>query len=181
MFDYTQCIQPPHPVEQAVSVATRLVSEKAFPIKRPTACMNNTIVNEGAIAIKGAVFFRLDMMDAFSIPKDRWNFIQPELILHEVLHQIRFNNGLQESDTWLEEGIVEAVTFDLLPTFMHRLRMIPGNKGPVMYPDRVKIVRIASAKAVKKSWVSPAARRWRIKVLISSPAKRLMYFVYNAS
>jgi hypothetical protein len=181
MFLTTQCIPPPHPLEQAVSTATRLVSEKVMPINRPTVCMNDTIDNAGAYAIKGAVFFRFDMVDTFSIPKDRWNFIQPELVLHEVLHQVGMENDLKIEDAWLDEGIVEAVTSDMLPTFMHRLKMIPGNTGPVMYADRVKMVRVTSAKAVHKSWKSYVARKWRIKLLATPPSQRLNYFIYNAS
>lgn len=86
--------------------------------------------------------------------------------LHELLHQGFRSRWDQASpaERALEEGVVEAVAQDLMPAAARRFRL-PAAAPGVVYPDRVRWVREASARATGRPWASYQARVWRRNLL----------------
>lgn len=73
----------------------------------------------------------------------------------------------------VEEGAVEAVTHDLRPAWLKRVR---GRDAavPVAYPQWVASVRRASAVATKRPWKSSRARLWRARLVATPPLQRTL-------
>ena len=175
MFITSQCIAPPHPVEQTVTLITRYVSERVTPINRPSVCINATMEPDViGKAVQGTVYFRLVDWSLYAAPRRNWAVSATATVLHEVLHQIGLGYGLNSETVWLEEGVVQAVTLDLLPGVMRRMRAPYFSSPYAAYSDRVSAVRAASTEATGQAWTSPAARRWRLNLLVTPPDQRTL-------
>lgn len=87
--------------------------------------------------------------------------------LHETGHYVCQDCRRTPGEEWLDEGIVEAWTLDALPAVAWDLtgeRTAGVRPG---YPDRVALVRAASARATgSRTWRTRAARLWRRALLV---------------
>lgn len=136
--------------------------------------MNTTIEEESvAKATAGAVFFRVTDWSQYDRPKSKWDVYDAATVLHEVLHQVGLRWGVTDATLPVEEGLTEAVTLDLLPTFTRRLGTTYVKPVPA-YPVLVRRVREASEVATGQAWTSPAASRWRAQMLATPPAERVL-------
>lgn len=100
------------------------------------------------------------------------------IVLHELLHQLRpdsFWDEASHADILTEEGVVEAVTHDLLgdyarQMFGHRIWQYDGTA----YPVQVQRVRTLSVLAVGRgNWTSRAAEGWRARLLRAERTERV--------
>lgn len=94
------------------------------------------------------------------------------LAIHELLHT-RNLSPEDYGDGDLEEGVVDAVTLDVYPAWLHwRLTDEAAMWGPA-YPRQVAAVRYASARATgSRTWRTRAARIWRRQLLESDATGR---------
>lgn len=98
-----------------------------------------------------------------------------QTLLHEQLHQ---PGRVAVAAEWrhailVEEGVVDAVAIDLTPLYVRRRFGVLVRRGAPGYPDQVRNIRAASAKATgSRSWRTPAAFRWRVELLLADPDER---------
>jgi hypothetical protein len=92
--------------------------------------------------------------------------------IHELLHT-RDLAPDEYGDGDIEEGVVDAVTLDVYPAWLHwRLPNHPAVWGPA-YPRQVAAIRYASARATgSRTWKDRAARIWRRQLLEADAAGR---------
>lgn len=76
------------------------------------------------------------------------------VVVHEMLHR-------PGDASLLDEGAVDALAADLCPVVAQRLWGLRGPCAAPAYPDQVKGVRMASARATGGSARARAARAWR--------------------
>jgi hypothetical protein len=168
------CTPPPPPVHAIVREATALVSARVAPIALPTACMSPEVPAGSGMATPGVVWLPAADAAMFARPARQWSPDRLTALLHEVLHQVGMERGLEEGGHMsVEEGAVEAVTHDLRPGWLAR---ITGRDVavPVAYPQWVASVRRASAVATKRPWKSAAARQWRARLVATPPLQRTL-------
>lgn len=170
----TACVPPPLPLVQVVNKAARFLSMRVAQVDAPETCMSNDMpVDIAAFAIQGKVFFAMRDFNSLALPLSKWNPGFVAVVLHEVLHQYGLSMGLPDGDQyrWVEEGTVEAVTQDFSPAWIwyasHQYAWIGAT-----YRQWTNNIRHASAKATGKGWRSTRAKRWRIKLLLTSPTER---------
>ena len=150
-----------------------LVSSRVAPIAVPGACLVTDVPAGSGMATPGTVYFSAADAARFSGPLRTWPADRLVVVLHEVLHQVGMANDLHGGDEMsTEEGAVEAVTHDLRPTLLRRVRGRDVNV-PVAYRAWVTSVRNASARATGTRWTSPAARAWRARLVATPPAARV--------
>lgn len=90
----------------------------------------------------------------------------PHLLIHELLHRRSTMGcwGVQPGGVDVEEGIVDAVTADLLPAWGRRFWQ-ESLFGMPRYKADVAAIRAASARATGSStWRERAARSWRYRL-----------------
>lgn len=168
------CTPPPPPLASVVRQATAVVNERIAPLDAPAVCLAGDVPRGSGMATPGTVWFSSADAATFARPARTWPADRPMVVLHEVLHQVAMRQGLEDGpDMATEEGVVEAVTHDLRPVWLKRVRgqAVPV---PVAYPQWVATVRRASARATSAPWTSPAARAWRARVLATPPAQRVL-------
>lgn len=94
-------------------------------------------------------------------------------VLHELLHRGPVVGW--DIDPYLEEGITEAVTEDLLPAWSQHFlgyTLHPWEVAP-SYTREVTYIRHQSARATGSSWRSRAARLWRRAFYLADRSGRL--------
>lgn len=166
------CTPPPPPVHAIVREATALVSARVAPIATPTACMSSDIPAGSGMATPGVVWLPTADAAMLARPPRQWSPDRLTALLHEVLHQVGMERGLEEGGHMsVEEGAVEAVTHDLRPALMRRIGR-PDAQVAVAYHRWVASVRTASARATGSSWTSSRARAWRATLLATPPRER---------
>lgn len=101
-------------------------------------------------------------------------------LIHELLHLHRA--------TTLEEGVVDAVSLDLAPSYTASLgwpREVWAGYGDILdatYPDDVRLVRALSAAATGQRRRSRDARYWRRALLLADePTRQAMIASANGS
>ncbi len=107
------------------------------------------------------------------------------ITLHEYLHEASYWRWApDELDVIVdargvklyEEGLVEAVTYDMLPAWWRYLtgRRLRADVQPgSTYFSEVVTWRVWSARATGKPWRSPEAKAWRAAALNWSPTVRM--------
>ena len=166
------CTPAPPPLAAIVREATALVSTRIAPIAAPDACLAPDIPAGAGMATPGAVWFSTDDAAQFARPPRQWAPDRHVSVLHEVLHQVGMERGLEGGDDMsTEEGSVEAVAHDLKTPWLKR---VMGRDHPVRvaYPQWVASVRQASAASTGTPWTSAAARAWRVQLLATPPPER---------
>lgn len=166
------CTPPPPPLAAIVRDATALVSARVAPIAVPSVCLSPEVPAGSGMAMPGAVWMSAADQAIFSRPQAQWPPDRLVSVLHEVLHQVGMDRGLEDGgEMHIEEGVVEAVTHDLRPAWLARTT---GRDlaVPVAYPQWVASVRRASARATGRPWKSAAARHWRARLVAIAPAER---------
>ena len=152
--------------------ATALVSYRIAPIPTPEACLAPDIPRGSGMATPGTVWFSTDDAALFARPARQWTPDRHVSVLHEVLHQVGMERGLEGGDDMpTEEGTVEAVAHDLRPAWLKRV-MGRDYVVRVAYPQWVASVRRASAASTRSPWTSPVARAWRAQLLATPPPER---------
>jgi hypothetical protein len=91
------------------------------------------------------------------------------VIFHEQGHRTDDLPGL-------DEGIVQALTADLCPSLASFLWGKRGACEYGVYPDEVRAVRVASARATGEPWRSRAARMWRRGLWLAHHDARVTMF-----
>ncbi|MBL6633187.1 MAG: hypothetical protein ISP32_02195 [Thermoleophilia bacterium] len=168
------CTPPPPPVHAIVRQATALVSARVAPIATPTACMSSDIPAGSGMATPGVVWLPAADAAMLARPPRQWSPDRLTALLHEVLHQVGMERGLEEGGHMsVEEGAVEAVTHDLRPAWLKRI-MGRNRAVAVAYPQWVASVRRASAVATQRPWKSSAARAWRARLVATPPLQRTL-------
>ncbi len=168
------CTPPPPPVHAIVRQATALVSARVAPIAVPTACLSAEVPAGSGMATPGVVWLPAADAAMFARPARQWSADRLTALLHEVLHQVGMDRGLEDGGQMaIEEGAVEAVTHDLRPAWLKRTR---GRDAavPVAYPQWVATVRRASTVATTRPWKSAAARKWRALLVATPPLQRTL-------
>lgn len=166
------CTPPPPPLAAVVAQAAAFVRARVAPIATPTTCLAGDVPAGSGMATPGAIWMSSSDATIFSRPARQWPPDRHIAVLHEVLHQVSMERGLEaEGDMATEEGAVEAVTHDFKPVW---LRQMTGRDAAVAiaYPGWVSAVRRASAAATGSAWKSAAARAWRIQLVATPPAGR---------
>ena len=98
--------------------------------------------------------------------RGRYYAAGPHLLIHELLHRGSTVAcwGVQPSGVNVEEGIVDAVTADLLPAWGRRFWQAPLFGIP-RYEADVAAIRAASARATgSRSWRAWSTRSWRYRL-----------------
>jgi hypothetical protein len=166
-----------------------------LPVPDFTVSLDQGVVNPnmGAAAVPGAVYFRpewFSWLQWCAARKDAG--LNPGafaveagvLLLHEALHQV-FIVPYYNTPEWteeqaaLEEGLVEAMTYDLAKNYLRFMfgervaRLFdPTSAMASVYKDRLVEVRRRSSRATGKPWHSPEAFEWRAGLLRKPPAER---------
>lgn len=100
---------------------------------------------------------------------------------HEALHYACADCRRTEAEAWVDEGLVEAVTRDVLPAASFQLFGLRPERGFNGYPGRVAAVRALSARATgSRTWRARAARAWR-KAALVGPADVRAAMIAEAS
>ena len=166
------CTPAPPPLDAMVREATALVSSRIAPVPVPEVCLTSDVPAGSGMATPGTVWFSSRDAGVFAKPPNQWPPDRHVSMLHEVLHQVGMERGLEGGDDMpAEEGSVEAVAHDLKPAWLKR---VMGRDRPVAvaYPGWVASVRRASATATRSTWGSAAARAWRAQLLATPPLQR---------
>lgn len=114
----------------------------------------------------GVVYLLPRVSNALTAPRTQFPEVRgwaAEILVHEWLHRAATRPCWIGADgfRW-EEGIVEALTADLLPAWGQRFWRTPYLRASRMYRAEVAAVRAASAKATgSRTWRTPAARAYR--------------------
>lgn len=93
-------------------------------------------------------------------------------VLHELVHRAPIDWNF---DPYLEEGITEAITEDLLPAWSVRFlgERIEPWQYEHSYPKEVAYIRHQSALATGAGWRTRAARLWRRAFYLADRSTRL--------
>lgn len=93
-------------------------------------------------------------------------------VLHELVHRASIT---WDFDPYLEEGITEAITEDLLPAWSRRFLgvVIEPWQYERSYPKEVAYIRHQSALATGAGWRTRAARLWRRAFYLADRSTRL--------
>lgn len=97
------------------------------------------------------------------------------VLVHELLHRRDLNTAAY-GDGWVEEGVTDAVTVDVMPAWCRWALDAACPAVRPVYRARVAAIRAASARATgSTTWRTRAARIWRRQLLAAdTAARRLM-------
>lgn len=100
------------------------------------------------------------------------NYTAAMVVFHELAHRVF---SACDFDPYHEEGIVQAITFDLFPAWCRRFFVICEPLNLAVYEKEVAYIRHQSARAVGAGWKTRAARLWRRAFYLSErDARRAM-------
>lgn len=150
--------------------------------------------NSAAAASKGEIFLSqavADSLDMAEVAMSSWRkggvwTPSPDqaaavaAVVHEMLHQSGAwsdaNDGVTalESSTQhsTEEGIVQAVAFDVMTTWLKKFGARPPAGKAMAYKDETVAIRRLSSQATGLPWTYPQAARWRMALYKASYDKR---------
>jgi hypothetical protein len=158
------------------------LSGRGIPVTAPEVVVDPGLLGGGE-AWQGEV--RVEPMTGGSLEADAaylaghrryaWDAPAVQLLMHEELHQVRGVAGYAgwtQAQRDVEEGVVEAVQQDLARSFQVSLPGHAPKEWGYLRMAETSAVRYASAKATHTRWTSPAARAWRLRLLLADDAGR---------
>ena len=100
------------------------------------------------------------------------------IAVHEFFHRVTYLNSdwtlgtWTEGDRWIEEGVVQAVTNDVMPIMIRKVFNNNVTAQADAYTLNVNAVRAWSARVAGQSWQSVQARQIRRQLLLSDRLTR---------
>ena len=147
------------------------------PISCPTVYSSTKLKFDGAAITVGTVV-NYDRTVAAGLPGGATDGAWLTIATHEFFHRVTFIpsdwyiGSWTADDRWIEEGITQAVTNDVLPIIVRKAFNNNVTAQADAYTLNVNAVRAWSARVAGKPWQSVQARQIRRQLLLSDRLTR---------
>lgn len=139
---------------------------------------SSTKLGVDGIAIPSGTVVMYNRTVVAGLPGGATDGVWLTIAVHEFFHRVTYLNSdwtlgtWTEGDRWIEEGVVQAVTNDVMPIMIRKVFNNNVTAQADAYTLNVNAVRAWSARVAGQSWQSVQARQIRRQLLLSDRLTR---------
>lgn len=144
----------------------------------PTIYSSTKLGGVDGIAIPSGTVVMYNRTVVAGLPGGATDGVWLTIAVHEFFHRVTYLNSdwtlgtWTEGDRWIEEGVVQAVTNDVMPIMIRKVFNNNVTAQADAYTLNVNAVRAWSARVAGQSWQSVQARQIRRQLLLSDRLTR---------
>ena len=144
----------------------------------PTIYSSTKLGGVDGIAIPSGTVVMYNRTVVAGLPGGATDGVWLTIAVHEFFHRVTYLNSdwtlgtWTEGDRWIEEGVVQAVTNDVMPIVIRKVFNNNVTAQADAYTLNVNAVRALSARVAGQSWQSVQARQIRRQLLLSDRLTR---------
>ena len=144
----------------------------------PTIYSSTKLGGVDGIAIPSGTVVMYNRTVVAGLPRGATDGVWLTIAVHEFFHRVTYLNSdwtlgtWTEGDRWIEEGVVQAVTNDVMPIMIRKVFNNNVTAQADAYTLNVNAVRAWSARVAGQSWQSVQARQIRRQLLLSDRLTR---------